>query len=163
MTYQQWVTEERHKIAAMRSLYLGVGQIARRIGRHRSTLYRELKRNASAHHGIYRALPGSAGATRTPMACCGSICPKARTWRDSPNRSAIAPPRSSTTGPASASDTAPQTRSITHVPLSHFNVESIVEDESMYSLHKPSGGRSHNQALDRPSFVRSRSYAMSKL
>ena len=55
MAYQQLVTEERHKIAAMRSLYLGVGQIARRLGRHRSTLYRELKRNASAHDGNYRA------------------------------------------------------------------------------------------------------------
>jgi IS30 family transposase len=55
MAYQQLVTEERHKIAAMRSLYLGTREIARRLGRHRSTLYRELKRNASAHDGNYRA------------------------------------------------------------------------------------------------------------
>ncbi|MBK8090965.1 MAG: IS30 family transposase [Verrucomicrobiaceae bacterium] len=55
MGYQQLVTEERHKIAAMRSLYLSVEEIARRLGRHRSTLYRELKRNASAHDGNYRA------------------------------------------------------------------------------------------------------------
>ena len=39
----------------MRSLYLSVQEIARRLGRHRSTLYRELKRNASAHDGNYRA------------------------------------------------------------------------------------------------------------
>lgn len=39
----------------MRSLYLSVPEIARRLGRHRSTLYRELKRNASAHDGNYRA------------------------------------------------------------------------------------------------------------
>ena len=55
MGYQQLVTEERHQIAAMRSLYLSVQEIARRRGRHRSTLYRELKRNASAHDGNYRA------------------------------------------------------------------------------------------------------------
>ena len=55
MAYQQLGTEERHKIAAMRSLYLGVPEIARRLGRHRSTLYRELKRNASAHDGNYRS------------------------------------------------------------------------------------------------------------
>ncbi len=55
MAYQQLVTEERHQIAAMRSLYLSVPEIARRLGRHRSTLYRELKRNASAHDGNYRA------------------------------------------------------------------------------------------------------------
>lgn len=55
MTYQQLSTEERHKIAAMRSLYVRVGKIARCLGRHRSTLYRELRRNASTHDGNYRA------------------------------------------------------------------------------------------------------------
>lgn len=55
MAYQHLGTEERHQIAAMRGLYLGVGQIARRLGRHRSTLYRELMRNASTHDGNYRA------------------------------------------------------------------------------------------------------------
>ena len=55
MGYQQLGIEERHKIAAMRSLYLGVREIARRLDRHPSTLYRELKRNASAHDGNYRA------------------------------------------------------------------------------------------------------------
>jgi IS30 family transposase len=55
MAYQQLSTEERHKIAAMRGLYVDVPQIAQHLGRHRSTLYRELKRNASAHDGNYRA------------------------------------------------------------------------------------------------------------
>ena len=55
MVYQQLSTEERHKIAAMRGLYIGVPEIARRLGRHPSTLYREIKRNASAHDRNYRA------------------------------------------------------------------------------------------------------------
>jgi len=55
MSYQQLVTEERYKIAALRSLYVRVPEIALRLGRHRSTLYRELKRNASAHDGNYRS------------------------------------------------------------------------------------------------------------
>ena len=55
MAYQQLSTVERHKIAAMRGLYIGVPEIARRLGSHPSTLYREIKRNASAHDGNYRA------------------------------------------------------------------------------------------------------------
>ncbi len=50
---------------------------------------------------------------------------KEPTSEDSPSRSAIVSPRSSTTGPASASDIRLQTRSITFVQLSHFKVERI--------------------------------------
>lgn len=55
MNYEQIGDEERFAIAAMRGQYVGVAEIARRLHRHRSTIYRELKRNASVHDGNYRA------------------------------------------------------------------------------------------------------------
>ena len=39
----------------MRQQKLGVTEMAKQLGRHRSTLYREVKRNRSAHDGRYRA------------------------------------------------------------------------------------------------------------
>ena len=53
--YHQLSTEERHELAAMRRQGLGMVAMAQHLGRHRSTLYREVKRNQSAHDGRYRA------------------------------------------------------------------------------------------------------------
>jgi IS30 family transposase len=53
--YHQLSTEERYDIAAMRRQGLEVAEMAEHLGRHRSTLYREVKRNQSAHDGRYRA------------------------------------------------------------------------------------------------------------
>lgn len=53
--YEHLTTEERHSIAAQRGAYIKVSRIASNLGRHRSTIYRELKRNASTHDGNYRA------------------------------------------------------------------------------------------------------------
>jgi IS30 family transposase len=50
----QLSTLERYEIAAMRRQHIGVTAMAKHLGRHRSTLYREVKRNQSVHDGHYR-------------------------------------------------------------------------------------------------------------
>jgi IS30 family transposase len=47
--------EERHEIAAMRGMRMGMGEIAKRMGRSRSTIYREVARNRAGYDGKYRA------------------------------------------------------------------------------------------------------------
>lgn len=54
--YHQLSDEERYAIAALRRQKIGMGKIAEQLGRHRSTVYREVKRNQSVHDGYYRAL-----------------------------------------------------------------------------------------------------------
>ena len=54
MNYRQLNGEERSVLAALRSVGLNNAEIARELGRHRSTVGRELKRNASPHDGWYR-------------------------------------------------------------------------------------------------------------
>jgi IS30 family transposase len=54
MKYHRLSTEERHEIAALRRQHVGVAEMAKHLGRHRSTLYREVKRNQSVHDGHYR-------------------------------------------------------------------------------------------------------------
>ena len=53
--YHQLSTEERYEIAALRRQGLRMAEMAKHLGRHPSTLYREVKRNRSAHDGRYRA------------------------------------------------------------------------------------------------------------
>ena len=53
--YHQLSTEERYEIATMRRQGLRMAEMAKHLGRHRSTLYREVKRNQSVHDGRYRA------------------------------------------------------------------------------------------------------------
>lgn len=55
MTYHQLTQEERYLIAAQRMCGYSSAQIARVLGRHRSTVTRELHRNATRHDGDYRA------------------------------------------------------------------------------------------------------------
>ena len=55
MNYRQLNAEERSALAALRSVGLSKAEIARQLGRHRSTVGRELQRNAAAHDGWYRA------------------------------------------------------------------------------------------------------------
>jgi IS30 family transposase len=54
MTYRQLTTEERYQIAARRQQGCNAAEIARGLGRHRSTIAREVKRNATPYDGAYR-------------------------------------------------------------------------------------------------------------
>jgi IS30 family transposase len=53
--YHQLTQEERYSITAHRMAGRTQAQIAKLLGRHRSTISRELRRNATAHDGDYRA------------------------------------------------------------------------------------------------------------
>ena len=54
MAYRQLSNEERYQIAALRSHGLSSPQIAAVLGRHRCTITREVKRNATPYDGAYR-------------------------------------------------------------------------------------------------------------
>ena len=55
MTYHQLSPEERYMLAALRRQGLSQSEIARCLGRHRSTVCRELHRNSTRADGRYRA------------------------------------------------------------------------------------------------------------
>lgn len=54
MKYHQITSEERYMLAALRKQGCNQSEIARALGRHRSTICRELKRNSSRWDGHYR-------------------------------------------------------------------------------------------------------------
>ena len=56
MKYQQLNAEERSVLAALRTVGLSNAEMARELGRHRSTVGRELKRNAAPYDGGYRSV-----------------------------------------------------------------------------------------------------------
>jgi IS30 family transposase len=55
MTYHQLTEQERYRITAQKMLGISQAEIARDLGRHASTISRELKRNRTTHDGGYRA------------------------------------------------------------------------------------------------------------
>lgn len=55
MEYCQLTQAERYSIAKMRRQKLTVTQMALRLGRHRSTIYREVQRNKTTYNGHYGA------------------------------------------------------------------------------------------------------------
>jgi transposase, IS30 family len=55
MTYRQLSPAERYMLAALRRQGLNQAEIARSLGRHRSTVCRELRRNSARADGRYRA------------------------------------------------------------------------------------------------------------
>jgi len=54
MTYHQITSEERYRLSALRRQGFGNPQIARALGRHRSTIWREVRRNAHPTDGRYK-------------------------------------------------------------------------------------------------------------
>ncbi len=56
MTYNQLTSDERYTIAALRREGFSVPEIGERLCRHRSTIWREVRRNSCRHDGAYRAL-----------------------------------------------------------------------------------------------------------
>jgi IS30 family transposase len=54
MSYHQITSEERYRLSALRRQGLGNAQIARALGRHRSTIWREVRRNAHPTDGYYK-------------------------------------------------------------------------------------------------------------
>jgi transposase, IS30 family len=55
MSYQQLTLGERYMLAALRKQGFNQSQIARALGRHRSTISREIRRNRTRADGRYRA------------------------------------------------------------------------------------------------------------
>jgi IS30 family transposase len=55
MNYRQLIPEERYMLAALRRQGLNQAEIARSLGRHRSTVCREVRRNSTRADGHYRA------------------------------------------------------------------------------------------------------------
>src|SRR5688500_7281604 len=55
MTYRQLLPEERYMLAALRRQGHNQSEIARSLGRHRSTVCREVRRNSTRADGHYRA------------------------------------------------------------------------------------------------------------
>src|SRR5471032_2015642 len=56
MAYHQLSVEERYMIGALRLRGAGIGETARELKRHRSTIYREVRRNAAKFDGAYRPM-----------------------------------------------------------------------------------------------------------
>src|SRR5215207_568535 len=69
MTYHQLTQEERYLIAAQRLCGHSPAQTARVLGRHRSTVTRELRRNITNHDGMYRAEKAHSYATARRRRC----------------------------------------------------------------------------------------------
>lgn len=55
MKYQQLTTDDRYTLSTLRKQDFSVPHIAKILNKHRSTIYRELKRNYCARDGSYRA------------------------------------------------------------------------------------------------------------
>lgn len=73
MTYHQITSEERYTIATLRQQGFRQADIARMLGRHRSSISREIKRNGSPYDNSYRPHRASEHA-------------RARKWRSRRNR-----------------------------------------------------------------------------
>jgi transposase, IS30 family len=67
--YHQLTQEERYRITALSMCGTSQAEIARQLGRHRSTIAREWRRNATTHDGEYRAEKAHSYATARRRRC----------------------------------------------------------------------------------------------
>lgn len=54
MSYHQITPQERYRLSALRAQGLSNAQIAKAMGRHRSTIWREVRRNCHVYDGYYK-------------------------------------------------------------------------------------------------------------
>jgi IS30 family transposase len=59
MAYHQITSEERYMLSALKQQGLNQSQVAQALGRHRSSISRELRRNSSTWDGGYRPFVAS--------------------------------------------------------------------------------------------------------
>lgn len=69
MSYHQITSEERYTISTLRMQGHSVSSIARYLGRHRSSIGRELQRNRCPHDGRYRPKTANGRASRRRREC----------------------------------------------------------------------------------------------
>ena len=67
MAYHQITREERYTIWALRRHEKSMAEIARTLGRHRSTIHREVRRNCGRADGFYRPLQAHGYALRSAL------------------------------------------------------------------------------------------------
>jgi IS30 family transposase len=72
-------------LAALRRQGLNQSQIARSLGRHRSTVGRESRRNSTRADGHYRAFNAQERANGRRSRSRRNICRRAAAWRGSPS------------------------------------------------------------------------------
>ena len=65
MSYHQITPEQRYMLAALRRQGCNQSEIARSVGRHRSSICREVKRNSCQSDGHYRASKAQKAQERT--------------------------------------------------------------------------------------------------
>lgn len=94
-TYSHIELGERHKIARCRMAGLSIEIIAQKVGRHRSTIFREIKRNMFVDK-IVRNLSGYYCVTAHDMGCGREAVASATkfTWRTRLARRVTSVPRS---------------------------------------------------------------------
>src|SRR5437764_6674374 len=81
MTYHQITQEERYAITAQLMCGRSQTQIAQLLGRDRSTISRELRRNRTHHDGKYRAEKAHSYAVARRRRCRRRAHFSSRTWR----------------------------------------------------------------------------------
>lgn len=79
MSYHQLTSGERYMLAAFRKQGLNQSQMARALGRHRSTVCREFRRNCARFDGHYRPVKHRSAPTGADHARAATAASHLRT------------------------------------------------------------------------------------